>query len=273
MLSNGVNAILKIACHAPRPYWINPQVKAVAVESSFGLPSGHAQNAAVLWGRLAIAVRRKWATWVLLLVIFLIGLSRLYLGVHFLSDVLVGWLIGGLLLWLVARLEAPVSAWLGPKKVGVQILWAAVPALACIALGVLVRLALGGWQVPELWVANSALQAPDQPIAPLKLDGLFTVAGTWWGMAAGYAWFTRRFGRFNAGGAWEKRALRFAIGLVGLGVLWYGLGMVFPRSEDVLSFVLRFVRYALVGGWVAAGAPWLFLKLKLADSAGRILKS
>jgi len=37
-------------------------------------------------------------------------------------------------------------------------------------------------------------------------------------------------------------------------ILWFGLGEIFPRNEDVLSFALRFARYALLGGWVAAGA-------------------
>ncbi len=273
MLSNGLNAILKMAFHTPRPYWINPEVKAYAAETSFGLPSGHSQNAAAMWGRLAVAIRRKWVTVVLVLVVLLIGISRLYLGVHFLSDVLTGWLAGGLLLWLVVRLEKPIAAWLGPKSVALQILWAGLLALAMILPGVAVRLALGGWQVPEPWVTNAAAQAPDATISPLKLDGFFTAAGTWWGMASGYAWFTRRFGRFNAGGAWEKRAMRFSIGLIGLVVLWYGLGQVFPRSEDALSFILRFFRYALVGGWVSAFAPWLFLRLKLADPAPSLAKS
>lgn len=273
MLSNGLNAILKMAFHTPRPYWINPEVKAYAAETSFGLPSGHSQNAAAMWGRLAIAIRRRWVSVALILVVILIGISRLYLGVHFLSDVLTGWLVGGLLLWLVVRLEGPIASWIGPKSVGLQILWAGLLALVLILLGLVTRLALGDWQVPELWVTHAAAQAPDAPISPLKLDGFFTAAGTWWGMASGYAWFTRRYGRFNAGGAWEKRALRFAIGLVGLMVLWFGLGQVFPRSEDAVSFILRFFRYALVGGWVSAFAPWLFLRLKLADPMPSLAKS
>jgi membrane-associated phospholipid phosphatase len=273
MLSNGLNAILKLAFHTPRPYWINTEVKAYSTETSFGLPSGHSQNAVAMWGRLGVAVKRKWVTWVMVLVVFLIGISRLYLGVHFLSDVLTGWLVGGLLLWLVVRLEGPLASWLGAKRVAVQVLWAALVAVVFIILALLIRLALGDWQVPGSWVTNAAMQAPDDPITPLKIDGIFTAAGTWWGMASGYAWYTRRFGRFNAGGAWEKRALRYSIGLIGLVVLWYGLGMIFPRSEDAVSFLLRFFRYALVGAWVSAGAPWLFMRFKLADPAPLLAKS
>lgn len=273
MLSNGVNAILKLAFHSPRPYWINTEVKALSVETSFGLPSGHAQNAAALWGRLAVAMRPKWMKWIFVIIIGLIGLSRVYLGMHFLSDVAAGWLIGGLLVWLVVRLEGPISGWLGRKSIAVQVLWASIAAGVVILLGLLTRLALGSWQVPELWRANALLQNPNDPITPLSLEGLFTVAGTWWGMAFGYAWFTRKFSHFNAKGAWEKRALRFALGLVVLVILWYGLGMIFPKTEDILGYGLRFLRYALMGGWVSAGGPWLFLRLKLADPAQSLAKS
>ncbi len=273
MLSNGLNSVLKLLFHAPRPYWINPEVKAFSGETSFGLPSGHAQNAVALWGRLAVALRRKWATWLAVILILLIGISRLYLGVHFLTDVLAGWLIGALLLWLVTRLETPIAAWLGPKPVGIQIFWAGVGAIALIFLGLAVRLGLGSWQVPDFWVTNSALQRAEETIAPLKVDGLFTVAGTWWGMATGYAWFTRRFGHFNAGGAWEKRGLRFSLGLVVLVVLYAGLSALLPRSSDALGYTLRFIRYAVLGGWVSAGAPWLFLRLKLASPSPSLAKS
>jgi hypothetical protein len=44
-----------------------------------------------------------------------------------------------------------------------------------------------------------------------------------------------------------------------------GLGAVFPRQEEIISYSLRFVRYALVGFWVSAGAPWLFFRFKLAE--------
>lgn len=264
MLSNGLNSVFKLVFHAPRPYWINPEVKAISVESSFGLPSGHAQNAVALWGRLAIALRRKWMTWLAVFLILMIGISRLYLGVHFLTDVLAGWLIGGLLLWLVVRLEGPVTAWLGQKPVGIQILWATVAAFTLILLDILARLALGAWQVPDLWIANAGLQTQGQTVEPLNLDGIFTAAGTWWGLTCGYAWFTRRYGRFDSGGAWEKRGMRFSIGLIVLIGLYAGLSQILPQKPVELGFVMRFIRYAALGGWVSAGGPWLFLRLKLA---------
>jgi hypothetical protein len=52
--------------------------------------------------------------------------------------------------------------------------------------------------------------------------------------------------------------------VLGVAILYIGLKLIFPSSEDLLSSALRYLRYGLVGVWVSAGAPWLFIRLKLA---------
>jgi hypothetical protein len=58
-----------------------------------------------------------------------------------------------------------------------------------------------------------------------------------------------------------KRAVRFLAGAVVLLALYFGLKAVLP---DGLLF--RAVRYALIGIWVSLVAPWLFVKLRLAET-------
>jgi membrane-associated phospholipid phosphatase len=60
-VSIGLNAVLKLVFHQPRPFWYSDQVQAKALETSFGIPSGHAQNAAAGLGMLAASVKRTWA--------------------------------------------------------------------------------------------------------------------------------------------------------------------------------------------------------------------
>ena len=82
-------------------------------------------------------------------------------------------------------------------------------------------------------------------------------------LAAG-AVFLYRWGKFStAGSAWTKM-VRMALGIVGILVIYFGLRMILPTGEGFLPQSLRFVRYALVGLWVAYLAPWVFVKLKLA---------
>ena len=82
----------------------------------------------------------------------------------------------------------------------------------------------------------------------------------------GLAWTERR-GGFDASGPAVSRILRYIVGLMGVMVLWYGLGAVLPRGEEWIPLGLRFLRYSLVGAWVTGGAPWVFVRLNLTGKA------
>ncbi len=103
----------KVAVHRARPE------HAVYLEHSYSFPSGHAMVSVVLYGFLAYTLlrfkgwRRKVNVFFAWLVIVLaIGFSRLYLGVHYLSDVWAGYLLG--LLILTATITA--YEWRQSKK-------------------------------------------------------------------------------------------------------------------------------------------------------------
>jgi membrane-associated phospholipid phosphatase len=69
-------------------------VKALVSEPSFGLPSGHAQNSVAIWGILAYSFKKNWLWSIAVILMFLIGVSRLVLGLHFPQDTLLGWMDG-----------------------------------------------------------------------------------------------------------------------------------------------------------------------------------
>lgn len=93
LFSMWLNGLIKEIVASPRPS-PGQGVRVLASEPSYAFPSGHAQGTATLWGYLAwsFGSRLFWAA--ALLLILLIGFSRMYLGVHFLADVLGGWAIG-----------------------------------------------------------------------------------------------------------------------------------------------------------------------------------
>jgi PAP2 superfamily protein len=241
---------------------VSAHVKAFVAESSFGIPSGHAQDAVALWGITAYHVRKRWAWVAAIALAFFIGFSRLYLGAHFVHDVLAGWLVGTLLLWVFTRFWESAVAWLKTKSLGQQVLIAFIISLILIAVAAGTMARLDGYTFPEEWKDN-ALRSGPLP-APVSIEGSITVAATFFGLAAGAAWLATR-GGFQASGPLEKRALRYVVGLIGVVILWKGLALVFPDHADLLSFLLRYIRYSLVGFWVTAGAPWLFFRFKLAE--------
>ena len=75
--------------------------QAAIVENGF--PSGHASIAIVFWGALAILFQKRWLSILSLFLMILIPFSRIYLGVHFLADVLGGVVLGALLLAVFYR--------------------------------------------------------------------------------------------------------------------------------------------------------------------------
>lgn len=261
--SVSVNYFVKLWFAGPRPYWVSADVKAYSVESSFGIPSGHAQNAVDVWGIIASGIRKPWAWVAAFALAFLIGFSRLYLGVHFVHDVVVGWLIGFIILWAFLRFWDTLAAWLKAKTFSQQISIAFLISLILIAVGSFSTGRLDGFTFPDEWRDN-ALRAGELP-APVSMEDALTSAGTFFGVAFGLALITR-WGGYQADGPAVKRVLRFVIGLIGVLILWRGLGFVFPEGETLVAYFLRYVRYSLVGFWIIAGAPWLFFRFKLANT-------
>lgn len=60
----------------------------------FSFPSLHSANSVSCYGRLAAGAKKKWLLAVLCVVPFLIGISRFCVGVHYPTDVLIGWCLG-----------------------------------------------------------------------------------------------------------------------------------------------------------------------------------
>lgn len=126
VLGHPLNLLLKLIAQRPRPTTDSVDVLVEASGTSF--PSGHAMASLLFYGFLAFLA------WVLLLkpgrprlaavlflvsLIILIGISRIYVGNHWLSDVVGGWICGLFFLLLLAegyRLLAPRTELAPPKK-------------------------------------------------------------------------------------------------------------------------------------------------------------
>ena len=129
-------------------------------------------------------------------------------------------------------------------------------ALFLLPLIPVVWLKATNWQPPQEWAAYAA-QA-------ISLQGAATSAGIVFGLLAGLVWLDHQ-GWFQTKGVWWKLILRYLLGLAGVLIIRYGLKFIFPEGETVLAYFLRYLRYTLIGFWVAGGAPWTFIRLKLAE--------
>jgi hypothetical protein len=164
------------------------------------------------------------------------------------------------LLFLFTKFWEPAAAWLATKTFAQQVALAFLISLLMIVIGSLVTARLEGYVFPPEWEENARRAGPLPD--PVSIEGTFTSAGSFFGLAVGAAWILSR-GGFRTAGPVEKRAMRYVIGIIGIIILWFGLGQVFPDGETIVPLLLRYIRYFLVGFWVTGGAPWLFFHFKL----------
>jgi undecaprenyl-diphosphatase len=103
LLSGIVNKILKILFSLPRPCHIDPSVGLVCYPDG-GLPSGAAQTALLLAGVIFIESKSRLFRILGILFALVLCFSRIYLGLHFVTDILGGLLVGGCLLMIYWKL-------------------------------------------------------------------------------------------------------------------------------------------------------------------------
>lgn len=242
LLSAWINVSLKDLWAQPRPYDLDPSVGR-AYEPTGGIPSGHAQGSVTFWGILGSWLRFPGGLVLAIGAPLLISFTRLYLGVHFPTDLFAGWALGGLVLAGYFAFGRILEAALSAADVRVRILVAAAVAFVMNAL------------------------SP----AHTNLGGVF------FGMASGYVLMAERFPFSAAHGAGGLRpslpvlAARYILGIAGVAAVYLGLKLLLPEEGSSWYALGRFVRYGAMGAWVSAGAPWVFLRLKLAG--GRVLEA
>lgn len=233
---------LKIAVRIDRPWILDPAFlpigDALKTATGYSFPSGHTQSAASLYGYLGIASgKKKWMalSWLL---VAMVGLSRMYLGVHTPWDVLASMVISLAVILLTLW-------WLRAGR--------SDTVLACVLGGLSVivivfALSLYGRGMIELHYVADACKA----------------AGGCIGCAIGFIW--------------ARKAIPFPVKTPKLCQqvvkLLVGLAVVLALKEGVkalfgTSLVVDALRYMLIALWVLAVYPFLFTKV-LGRGAGAL---
>lgn len=243
LFSAWLNAFCKSWWKRPRPFQVSENVAAAYPVGGYGLPSGHTQTATTVASVLFVETRKRWAMVLLILYMFLTGISRMVHGVHFPQDVLLGWILGigivVVMLWLEKRFQASLAEITFGRTIVITVVLAAI------------LLILSFWTGPN---ANG-------------VAGMVTPAAVLAGVIPGFFIELNRVG-FSTDGSLKQKCLRYLVGIVTALLIKEGLkpvlGMINDHSLAMEAFV-RFTRYFLLGLWISAGAPWLFVKVKLAS--------
>jgi len=224
--NNGIKEIFQ----QPRPFDILPEIQKIYA-SGYGFPSGHAQSSLVVWGSIAYWKKQIWIRNLSLLLILLIGFSRIYLGVHFPTDILGGWLLGGLILGLSYFIFLKIN-------------------LDFIQGNMIFKI-IGITLFPLI-----LLQIQSSP------DIISSVAALT-GIGYGLLLFHSFIGGIRPGN-WLQRLISFLVGVIGIGIFYLGLKLILPSEGQAFYQLFRFFRYLLLGMWISFGAPRLFILMGLA---------
>ncbi len=230
LLSVYVNAGLKEIFQQPRPFDILAEIQKVHA-SGYGFPSGHAQSSLVVWGSIAYWEKQIWIRNLSVLLILLIGFSRIYLGVHFPTDILGGWLFGGLILGLSYFIFLKIKLDFIQKNMIFKI----------IGITLFPVILLQFQSSPDIISSVAALT----------------------GVGYGLLFFSSSIGGIQPGN-WLQRLFGFLVGITGIGILYFGLKLILPSEDQSFYQLSRFFRYLLLGIWISFGAPWLFIRMGLA---------
>ncbi len=253
-----INSMLKHVLGDPRPYWLDATL-GLDTEESYGVPSGHAQAATVFFGFLGLWFKKAWVWILAIIMIMLICISRIYLGVHDLEDIIAGILIGIVILAGYFTWQRYLAQRFANRILGQRLLIAILVPLGLVAVYLIIMIIIGQPDTNVTW--STYIDVAEKT----SIDNVATSFGAVLGFGIGFVLEVSRV-RFLSTGPIGKRALRFVVGLLTTVLLWLGLELIIPTEPLALSIPLRIIHLFLVCLWIAYYAPWIFVKLRLADS-------
>ncbi len=235
-----VNASAKTAFKLPRP---DDTFGHTIDETSYGLPSGHTQMSTVFWGTLGYFVV-KWGMLIFSIILPLaIAFSRIYLVVHWFTDVLMGLGLGLIILAIFLVVLKPIENYFEDKSTATKVILSIITGIVFATPIVLLNL------FPALELETM--------VDNLRYIVVFTTA------SISYAIEGKIIGFSNEMDKWWKGILRVLFAVVVLaGVFLYGM-FFDPEPATTLKMVLDLVIYALLGPILFLLVPWIIKKLNL----------
>lgn len=253
-----LSAITKHGFRGPRPFWIDSSV-GLSTEASYGVPSGHAISTTLTYLTLAIWVRRGWMWLLALGMIGVMGLSRIYLGAHFVHDVVAGTLLAILIIIIYLIWRRYGTEFFRQRILGQRLLVVISLPVVLVIIYLIVLLIIGQ---PDQTVAWATFAGTSETVS---IASIATAFGILLGLGVGILFEGSRV-RFRVDGSLWQKVGRYLLGMVGILLIWRGLGAIFPDEPLWLGVPLRILRYFLLGMWATYYAPMLFVRLKLAPA-------
>ncbi len=228
-ISSYINVGLKFIFKIPRPYVAYPHLDApdylLNTGTGWSFPSGHAQGTSTFWAYSAWQVKRAGFTALSVIIVAVVGLTRVYATVHYPTDVLVGTALGLIIVQLYMYLEHILAQRKTRISVGTAV------AASIVIPGVAFALSSISFELAR----ESA-----------------SLLGFTMGLGVGYA-LEKEYVKYDVRACLLIQVVKVLWGLAVLMGIRYGLKAILPEG----SF-WQMLRYAVMALWGTYGAPLMF---------------
>jgi len=235
-ISLGMNSLLKVIIRRPRPFQVDQRIINLRPQTSqsYSMPSGHTQSAATLYFGIAYLFKKRLLWLIAITLIVLVGMSRMYIGVHYLSDVMIGALLGFIFILITNKLYKHYHQ---SKQI----------YRALLVLSVLLFV---------LMILINHLKGYRGEILYFELESLSKMLGALCGFSIGTL-YEERYVQFQNHSTFYKNAMRLILGLIIVMGLRLGLKSIFslivnPNNielnvfKSLFAVCLDFIRYAVI---------------------------
>ncbi len=240
-LSSAVNIIIKAVVCRPRPYTAYPdRVRSIYGDTGgYSFPSGHTNNIATLSTLACTSFKDKLKIFlpvgigVTLLVMF----TRLFLGQHYFTDVVISAALACGMVFLFSFLYGFLGD--GEERIGYVGLPLAVIATIVVCL---------------------------IPVDGETRKHILEITGVMASVYIGY-YADKKYIGFNERATVRQNILKLLIGVAGAAAIYFGLRYAF-YWDDTVYLLYGFARFFLLGAWMSLFAPMIFKKLGLEKKDG-----
>ncbi|MDP2424766.1 MAG: phosphatase PAP2 family protein [bacterium] len=255
-----LNGVIKTLFRRLRPYQVDAEIVNIRPETAGGysFPSGHTQGAATVFSSLAFYLKKRWLNIVVGVIIFLVAVSRLYIGVHYLTDVVVAVILGVGLSYVFYKFFS------GKEDLSKVYQWTLLASFCLLAIVYVIH----------LFTPESIGEMTNAHVFFDRLEDGFKMTGAMLGFVIGLG-FERKYTNFTNHRNIQKNIIRFVLGVGVVMGIRLALSFVFDmiiNPEDLLTgqfflstiaLFLDMIRYASMV-FVAIGVfPLLFKKWKI----------
>lgn len=230
------NQFLKITCRVSRPWVQDPDFtileQAREAATGYSFPSGHTQSSVGTFGAIAYTTKNKIVKWICIAVAVLVPFSRMYIGVHYPSDVLVA---AGMALGLIMLMRPLVFDHDGKY----------IPVI----FGVGIVLSFAFLLYVELWPFPANIDAHNMESA---IKNAYTLLGALVGLMVAY-YYDENVLHFEVKGIWWAQILKVVAGLLVVLAVKEGTKTILETLCGG-HMIARGIRYFLVV--IVAGVLW-----------------